>query len=791
MADDLKKVGVEMVVESLGAFMSDMKKANSGLQSMRGEGTLLERAFKGIGETLSGFGRSIVRIAEVTIGVLLRDAIRAAIDWIGDMVKATVEAGTEFQTLKIRLQGFNLDAAIKAGESYDDAMQTAVDVTKDQLEWLQALGAASPFDPVQLANVFTMARSYGYAADEAKRLTSNVVDYTAGMGLGNEAIESVVRNLGQMLSRGKITRTEIRDLTRSAFLPLSTMMERMAEKMGMPTEELDKMISTMDGVPADIFTEAFNEMVEEEPRFVGAAGRLGRAFLPAIENAKELIKSFGGLNLLEPIFTFLGEKIAGLVDQFVSFNEQGDLVITDRFYELRDAVTRVSDAILDVMQDLFDFGDENPTEGFVDGIIDGIGGIADWIGTHKEDILGFFDGIGEKVDIVSQWVEDTLVPAFNNISQWVDDNSETIMEFFGALGEIVGEFFSDLMGGREGGEEGSGFLEMLTNIMEFVIDNKDEITKWVGVLWSLFVVWQVVATVLSFVGGVLLSLGGVVLGVFGAVTGFVGTLSLLSTVLGVIPSPIGLVILGIGLLIGWFVILAVIVATKGDEILGFLNTKWAEIGGFLNSTWTEIGGFLVTKWEEMNESVRMKVSEILGFLNTKWEEIKNNLSNKWDEIKNTINTKWGDIKNEFISIVDRIKSVLMIDWVSVGRSIVDGIANGISSFASRIADASRNAALDAFNAAKDALKFGSPSKLFMEIGIGTMESMALGIQKSAGLAAATMQGAMATVSSAAVPSVTNSTVVNNSNAYNLTVNSGADSEPILQDFNMMQSLAGA
>ena len=71
-----------------------------------------------------------------------------------------------------------------------------------------------------------------------------------------------------------------------------------------------------------------------------------------------------------------------------------------------------------------------------------------------------------------------------------------------------------------------------------------------------------------------------------------------------------------------------------------------------------------------------------------------------------------------------------------------------------------------------------------------MQGLAVGIQKSSGLAAVTMQGAMARVASAAVPSVTNANVYNSTANYNLTVNSGAQTEPIVQDFNMMQSLAG-
>ena len=158
------------------------------------------------------------------------------------MVQTMVDAGAEFQRLEILLRGFALDEAIKSGMDFDAAMRSAVNTTKEQLEWLQTLGAATPFDPTAISNIFTMARSYGFAADEAKRLTSNVINYTAGMGLGNEVLERVIVNMGQMIQRGKITRTEIRDLTRGAMLPWADILERLAEKLDMTTEDVDKLI---------------------------------------------------------------------------------------------------------------------------------------------------------------------------------------------------------------------------------------------------------------------------------------------------------------------------------------------------------------------------------------------------------------------------------------------------------------------------------------------------------------------------------------------------------------------
>lgn len=64
------------------------------------------------------------------------------------------------------------------------------------------------------------------------------------------------------------------------------------------------------------------------------------------------------------------------------------------------------------------------------------------------------------------------------------------------------------------------------------------------------------------------------------------------------------------------------------------------------------------------------------------------------------------------------------DWGSLGSNIIEGIKNGILGAAGRIAEAAREAASSAFNAAKNFLGIASPSKLFRDK-IG--KNMALGM----------------------------------------------------------------
>ena len=67
--------------------------------------------------------------------------------------------------------------------------------------------------------------------------------------------------------------------------------------------------------------------------------------------------------------------------------------------------------------------------------------------------------------------------------------------------------------------------------------------------------------------------------------------------------------------------------------------------------------------------------------------------------------------------------------VSVGRDLIMGLINGIRAMAGQVASAARNVVMGAVNAAKSALHIGSPSKLFKQYGVWTMEGLGIGINK--------------------------------------------------------------
>lgn len=74
-----------------------------------------------------------------------------------------------------------------------------------------------------------------------------------------------------------------------------------------------------------------------------------------------------------------------------------------------------------------------------------------------------------------------------------------------------------------------------------------------------------------------------------------------------------------------------------------------------------------------------------------------------------------------------------VDWLSLGRNIIQGIVNGIKNGASLVKDAISTAVSNAWNAAKNFLGIHSPSKKFYYLGEMSDKGFAEGILKNTGI----------------------------------------------------------
>lgn len=94
------------------------------------------------------------------------------------------------------------------------------------------------------------------------------------------------------------------------------------------------------------------------------------------------------------------------------------------------------------------------------------------------------------------------------------------------------------------------------------------------------------------------------------------------------------------------------------------------------------------------------------------------------------------VKTEFTSAISRAKTAVLnkvSEWISTGKSMVEGLVSGIKEKASDLIKAAKGVVDDAIQAAKNLLKINSPSKVFASMGRSIDEGLIVGMQSDAGL----------------------------------------------------------
>ena len=161
--------------------------------------------------------------------------------------------------------------------------------------------------------------------------------------------------------------------------------------------------------------------------------------------------------------------------------------------------------------------------------------------------------------------------------------------------------------------------------------------------------------------------------------------------------------------------------------LAGLKIAWAAMADGIYQWWPFIKDIL----NGFMSLAGIVISFVTGILTALSQLVTGDFTGAWTTLKTTFSTVITDITGFFTTLDTKVKSVLneiMGKFTEVGTNIATGIANGISGAAGKIADAARNAASAAYEAAKKFLGIESPSKLMRDqIGLNFSKGMATGI----------------------------------------------------------------
>lgn len=201
---------------------------------------------------------------------------------------------------------------------------------------------------------------------------------------------------------------------------------------------------------------------------------------------------------------------------------------------------------------------------------------------------------------------------------------------------------------------------------------------------------------------------------------------------------------------------AYLIYRNWDSIASFFKDRWRDVkaafddgvGGVMKllANWSPLGlvykgviAILRKMGIEVPESIATLGDAIVNGLGAAWEGI----TNLWDWFKSApgraidyvidLVSNWdlmGQLKAKWDEAIDYLKS-LPSRMLGAGKEAAVGLANGIKNGASSVVDGAKNMASGAVDSVKGLLDIHSPSRVFREIGVNTVEGLNQGLDKNA------------------------------------------------------------
>jgi phage-related minor tail protein len=231
-----------------------------------------------------------------------------------------------------------------------------------------------------------------------------------------------------------------------------------------------------------------------------------------------------------------------------------------------------------------------------------------------------------------------------------------------------------------------------------------------------------------------------------------------------------------------------IVKIAFDLIKNYIDVQLAAIKAIFQTVWPVIESVVKVAWEGIKFVISSALDIIKGVISAFVKVLKGDWRGAWNDIEGIFEDVWNNIETFLKNI----------DLVQIGKDIMQGLINGITTMIGAIKSAISNVASTVTGGLKSALGIQSPSKVMRQLGEYTGEGFALGIgntisdvrQQAANMAAATT-GALSEVSS---PSIQTGTMGGNYNfegmfaGANFIVRKDSDIQAIaLELFNLQQN----
>jgi hypothetical protein len=151
----------------------------------------------------------------------------------------------------------------------------------------------------------------------------------------------------------------------------------------------------------------------------------------------------------------------------------------------------------------------------------------------------------------------------------------------------------------------------------------------------------------------------------------------------------------------------------------------------LSQAFTIAWPYIQTVLDTFFNLVTIVMAAVTGILTTLSQLVTGDFSGAWTTLKETVGTALEDLWGFFETLDKDLMTFfneITPEALALGKSLMQGIADGISNGASLLKDAAMTAAKDAYQAIKDFFGIASPSKLMHDmIGVNVSKGIAGGI----------------------------------------------------------------
>lgn len=481
---------------------------------------------------------------------------------------------------------------------------------------------------------------------------------------------------------------------------------------------------------------------------------LGEKAAPYVMKALDLMgAAFSKLQeIAGPIFNTIKLGVAALISAF-----QNPDVTSDGFVGLMEKIGVGARKVIDVLRNI-DWGAVfSKAKAFIEPVVEAVLNLAGSIGNFLvvsfqtvkkliEDNRETLKSLGEKLLEVGGFIKDTLASAINGIAGTFDFLSRNMEAVKLVAVPLIAAFatYKTIMTG----------VSVVTNAVTLA-------TK----AWSIAQLALNVAMSLNPIGLIIAAIAALVAGVIYAYTHFEGFRNVVDkvgdafqfvfnwvkdnwpTILAILAGPVGIAVLLI--VKHWDTLKDAVLGVVdfvGDKLEAFVRF-FAELPGKIVNAVGDFASLLLEKGKDLIRGIVSGVSSFIGNLLNDIGQIGYKVlvaignAELWlfDKgaaiirgIINGIYSYYSNLISFFLNLGSNV-----VGWIAdagswlydAGADLIRGLINGIKSMASNAAEAAKNVAKAAVDGVKNFLGIGSPSKLFHQFGVWTIQGYIDGLEK--------------------------------------------------------------